>query len=144
MDEFSTPTAAELANQRMVDRLIVDGALWSPPVIQAFRQTPRHRFLEEVFLYSRKHNQWRRVQTKAPDDHELKVIYSDRALVTRLSQSDSSGLSMPISSSSQPSLMAEMLEDLRLGEGDHALEVGAGTGYNAALMGILVGTSGKV
>ncbi len=144
MEDFTTPTAAELANQRMVDRLIADGALWSPPVIQAFRQTPRHRFLEEVYLYSRKHAEWRRVQTKTPDDRELKVIYSDRALVTRLSAADRPGLALPISSSSQPSLMAEMLEDLRVEEGHQVLEVGAGTGYNAALMGCLVGPSGKV
>ncbi len=144
MDEFSTPTAAELANHRMVDRLIVDGALWSPDVIDAFRRTPRHRFLEEVYLYSRKHNQWRRVRTQTPSDQELKVIYSDRALVTRLTATDGSGLSLPISSSSQPSLMAEMLEDLRVDEGHNVLEVGAGTGYNAALMGCLVGPRGKV
>src|SRR6185436_526971 len=51
-------------------------------------------------------------------------IYSDEALVTRLRDG------LPSSSSSQPSLMAQMLEALRLRPGHRVLEVGAGTGYN--------------
>jgi protein-L-isoaspartate(D-aspartate) O-methyltransferase len=46
---------------------------------------------------------------------------------------------VPISSSSQPSLMAEMLEDLAPGPGHRVLEVGAGTGYNAALLAYVAG-----
>ncbi len=46
---------------------------------------------------------------------------------------------MPASSASQPSLVAEMLELLDLTPGLRVLEVGAGTGYNAALMAELVG-----
>lgn len=144
MNAFASLTAADLANQRMVDRLIAEGSLWSVPVIQAFRQTPRHRFLDRVFLYQRKRSQWRELRTTDPGDIELKVIYSDRALVTRLTLADSTGVTAPVSSSSQPSLMAEMLEDLRIDAGHKVLEVGAGTGYNAALMACLVGTSGKV
>ena len=58
----------------------------------------------------------------------LDVAYSDDAIVTH----DVGGV--PTSSSSQPSLMARMLEQLELGPGDRVLEIGAGTGYNAALM----------
>lgn len=49
-----------------------------------------------------------------------------------------------ISSSSQPSIMAIMLEMLDLQAGQHVLEIGAGTGYNAALMAHIVGESGQV
>ena len=38
-----------------------------------------------------------------------------------------------ISSSSQPEMMAIMLEQLALEPGLRVLEIGAGTGYNAAL-----------
>jgi protein-L-isoaspartate(D-aspartate) O-methyltransferase len=40
--------------------------------------------------------------------------------------------------------MAIMLEQLRLAAGQRVLEVGAGTGYNAAVMAQLVGDSGSV
>jgi protein-L-isoaspartate(D-aspartate) O-methyltransferase len=46
---------------------------------------------------------------------------------------------MPASSTSQPSLVAEMLELLQLVPGLRVLEIGAGTGYNAALMAEVVG-----
>ncbi|HVF12402.1 MAG TPA: methyltransferase domain-containing protein [Actinomycetota bacterium] len=51
---------------------------------------------------------------------------------------------VPISSSSQPSIMATMLDELRLAPGLNVLEVGAGTGYNAALISKIVGPKGRV
>jgi protein-L-isoaspartate(D-aspartate) O-methyltransferase len=132
---------ADLVNQQMVDRLIAEGALWSPALITAFRATPRHRFLDRVFQFQRKQNRWREVATTDPGAAELRILYSDRALITRLSAPTVSGPGpvVPISSSSQPSLMAQMLEDLKLSAGLSVLEVGAGTGYNAALMSHVVG-----
>src|SRR6266545_6744253 len=119
---------AEQANQRMVDRLIAEGALWSPGLMDAFRHTPRHLFLDRVFQYQRKHNRWREIPTHNPGPEELELLYSDRALITRLSPpsgpvepppsppslpaaepAGSAGgaeAGVPISSSSQPSLMA--------------------------------------
>jgi protein-L-isoaspartate(D-aspartate) O-methyltransferase len=126
-------TAGDQANQRLVDQLIARGALWSPPLIAAFRATPRHRFLERVWHYGRQHG-WREVRTQTPGRHELRLLYADRALTTRLSEPAPGQPAVPISSSSQPSLMAEMLEDLRLAPGLKTLEIGAGTGYNAALL----------
>jgi protein-L-isoaspartate O-methyltransferase len=132
-------SAADRANQHMVDRLIAEGALWSGPLIAGFRATPRHRFLDRVFLYQRKRERWREVITRDPNSAELRVLYSDRALITRLSGSGTACYGSPISSSSQPSLMAQMLEDLRPALGSRTLEVGAGTGYNAALLAHVTG-----
>ena len=132
-------TAAEAANQQMVDQLIARGALWSGPLIEAFRATPRHRFLDRVWHYQRQQGGWREVRTHAPGRHELRLLYADRALTTRLSEPGPDREPVPISSSSQPSLMAEMLEDLRLSPGLRTLEIGAGTGYNAALLARVVG-----
>ena len=51
---------------------------------------------------------------------------------------------MAISSSSAPAIMAPMLEALQLDPGHRVLEIGAGTGYNAALVKPIVGPRGRV
>jgi methyltransferase of FxLD system len=58
--------------------------------------------------------------------------YADKVLVTKW---DEAGVA--ISSASQPAIVAIMLEQLRLERGHSVLEIGAGTGYNAALLGRL-------
>jgi protein-L-isoaspartate(D-aspartate) O-methyltransferase len=128
------PTPAEQANQAMVDRLIGLGTLWSPRLIAAFRDTPRHLFLHRVYQFHRRSGRWREVPTRDPGPAELRLLYADRALITRLSPGSRTEGPVPISSSSQPSLMAQMLEDLTPEPGNRVLEVGAGTGYNAALL----------
>ena len=80
------------------------------PILDAFARVPRHLFLPGV---------------------PLDGVYADDAVVTR----DEGGV--PTSSSSQPSLMARMLDQLEVRAGDRVLEVGAGTGYNAALLATL-------
>ncbi|HYV38673.1 MAG TPA: methyltransferase domain-containing protein [Gemmataceae bacterium] len=131
---------ADQANQRMVDRMIAEGALWSRGLIDAFRQTPRHRFLHHVYALQKRGEGWREIDTREPAAQEIDLLYSDRALITRLAAGDD-GRQVAVSSSSQPSLMAEMLEDLRLEAGQCVLEIGAGTGYNAALMAHVVGAN---
>jgi protein-L-isoaspartate(D-aspartate) O-methyltransferase len=58
----------------------------------------------------------------------LRGAYEDVPLATRLRDGEL------VSSSSQPSLMATMLVELEVRDGDTVLEIGAGTGYNAALL----------
>jgi protein-L-isoaspartate(D-aspartate) O-methyltransferase len=130
-------SAVDLAHQRMVDQLIARGCLWSQPLIAAFRSTPRHRFLDRVYHFQRQPGKWREVRTNRLGRNELRLVYSDRALTTRLSVATPGHPAVPISSSSQPSLMAQMLEDLHLAAGLRVLEVGTGTGYNAALLAAL-------
>ena len=132
-------TAATQANAALVDRLIGLGALWSPRLIAAFRDTPRHLFLHRVYQFLRRAGRWREVPTRDPGPAELRLLYSDRALITRLARASRAAAPVPISSSSQPSLMAQMLEDLRPAPGARVLEVGAGTGYNAALLAHVAG-----
>jgi protein-L-isoaspartate(D-aspartate) O-methyltransferase len=128
----------ERANQQMVDRLIAQGALWSPALIAAFRQTPRNQFVDRVYQHNPKTERWEAVNTSSRSLVQLRLVYSDRALITRLSLPREHLPPVPISSSSQPSLMAQMLEDLQPGQGQRVLEIGAGTGYNAALVAPVV------
>ena len=70
--------------------------------------------------------------------HDLTDVYRDQAITTK----EQAGV--PVSSSSQPGMMVAMLKQLDLRPGLRVLEVGAGTGYNAALLQELVGESGRV
>jgi protein-L-isoaspartate(D-aspartate) O-methyltransferase len=72
-------------------------------------------------------------------DVPLETAYRDEAIITKR---DMNGV--PISSSSQPRIMALMLDQLGLAPGQRVLEIGAGTGYNAALLAYLVGPTGVV
>ena len=102
----------------LVGRLLRTGAIRTPVVAEAFRAVPREHFLPEVALTD---------------------VYRDDAVVTH---KDAAGL--PCSSSSQPSIMAIMIEQAALGSGQRVLEIGAGTGYNAAVMREIVGPHGRV
>ncbi|HEV2373908.1 MAG TPA: methyltransferase, FxLD system [Streptosporangiaceae bacterium] len=111
-------TSAEELRDQLVQHLVDTGAIRTAAVERAFRAVPRHVFLPGV---------------------ELASVYRDQAVVTHW---DADG--RPTSSSSQPAIMAIMLEQLGLGPGQRVLEVGAGTGYNAALMAQLTGPTGTV
>lgn len=50
----------------------------------------------------------------------------------------------PASTASQPTIVALMLEEIAATVSDKVLEVGTTSGYNAALLGYLVGPSGAV
>ena len=126
---------AELIH-KYVEDLKSKGALKSPAVEQAFRKVQRHRLLEAFFDFNRK--TFVEVDPQNPKEEYLKMIYSDTPLVTRMVGK------MPTSSTSQPSLVAMMLELLELGPGLRVLEIGAGTGYNAALIQEIVGEDGHV
>lgn len=91
-------------------------------VRKAFLAVPRERFVAEA---------------AARDG--LEAVYRNQVILTTR---DERG--MYTSSSSQPSMMALMLERLDVREGQRLLEVGAGTGYNGALLAELVGPGGRV
>jgi protein-L-isoaspartate(D-aspartate) O-methyltransferase len=116
--------AADAAGLRaaLVARLRAAGRLRDERVADAFATVPRELFLAG---HARRHG--------------LAAVYEDAAVVTR--QADDGTAT---SSSSQPSIMAVMLEMLALRPGARVLEIGAGTGYNAALLAHLVGPSGAV
>ncbi len=104
-----------------------------PPVRQAFLQVPRHLFVEQYYQQRGTSLTWDLVQAT------MESVYQDQPLVIQIDQRG-----RPTSSSSQPSIMAIQLEALDLESGHTVLEIGAGTGYNAALMGVLVGKGGEV
>lgn len=113
----ATTEQADRLNRLLVDKLKQYGVLGNPAVEDAFRTVLRHHFLPGVSLES---------------------VYEDRAASTKYEGG------IAISSSSQPLIMAVMLDQLDVRPGQRALEIGTGTGYNAALLGRLVTGPGHV
>src|ERR1039457_2180696 len=116
--------------ERYAGQLTAAGAIRSAEVERAFRTVPRHRLLETFYYRDQAGATTVQHDPEAPRREDLELIYAATALATR--QVDG----MPSSSTSLPSLMAEMLELL---DGMTVLEIGAGTGYNAALVAEVVG-----
>ena len=115
-------TASERHRRTLTADLRAQGMLESSRVQSAFHAVARERFLPETLA-----------------EGGLAAVYRDEAIITKR---DAAGL--PLSSSSQPAIMAKMLELLDVAPGERVLEIGAGTGYNAALLAHLVGSSGRV
>jgi protein-L-isoaspartate(D-aspartate) O-methyltransferase len=125
---------------RLVDELKDGGRIRTALVERAFRTVERHRFLREFSRWDPATSRPVPVQfdPARPSEEVLRVIYSDQALGTRFRDG------LPSSSSSQPSVMADMLEALELEPGMRVMEIGTGTGYNAALLAEIVGSRGSV
>lgn len=104
-------------HEAFVEKLISMGCIQSANVEGAFRAVLRHLFTPGV---------------------ALERVYSDNSIPTKRVDG------RLVSSSSQPAIMAVMLEQLQLQPGHRVLEIGAGTGYNAGLIQHLVGDSGMV
>jgi protein-L-isoaspartate(D-aspartate) O-methyltransferase len=111
-----------------LDQIRRGGLDLPPELAAAFASVPREAFVPDGF--QRRDGSW----VRPADPDFLGIVYSDDVLITKTDGR------MPISSSSQPSLMAIMILALRVTPGLRILEVGAGTGYNAALLASLGAT----
>ncbi|KOT96835.1 hypothetical protein ADK70_09125 [Streptomyces rimosus subsp. pseudoverticillatus] len=120
---------------KLVQALVDAGDLTDPAWRDAFESVPRHTCVPYFYDHTGR--------TIAADDPEtrhqwLRAVHENRQLVTH--RTDGSATS----SSSMPSLMARMLEALQVTNGMHVLEVGTGTGYNAALLAHRLGDASVV
>lgn len=107
--------------------------LTSQPIKEAFLKVERHRFLEGFYRWDTK--SYQPFDPEDPPPELLEEIYSLWPILIKIS---------PFSSCSDPPLVAGMLELLKLKKGMRILEIGGGTGYNAALMAEIVGEQGLV
>ncbi|MFD7706501.1 methyltransferase domain-containing protein [Streptomyces sp. NPDC059785] len=122
---------AASARAALVREIAASGA-WDadPRWRESFAAVPRHLFVP--YYYVGVTGGYERMWGEHPDPRRrerwLRGAYADAPLATRVRDGEL------VSSSSQPSLMAKMLAELEVREGDSVLEIGAGTGYNAALL----------
>lgn len=136
---------AALAQSRLRDLgsdLARSGGLRSPEWRAVFERTPRHLYVPA--FYVRDGDDWRYVDSERSADRPewLDQVYSNTTLITQLTtvtHPDGSKYLTYTSSSTLPGLMLRMLEELDVHDGHRVLEIGTGSGYNAALLSARLG-----
>lgn len=134
--------AASALRHRMVRRIVAGGGLTDPAWRAAFNEVPRHLFVPVYYRGVAGGSDVGRYAADDPDARRrlrwLTGAYADQPIATHVADGEL------VSSSSQPSLMALMCEALDVRDGQRVLEIGAGTGYNAALLAHRLGGTGTV
>ncbi len=120
--------------KRLVDTLQATRTIQSTRVARAFFQVPREAFVPSFYQREAEPGMvWTRCESSETEPEQwLELVYQDEPLVTKLDERK-----WPVSSSSAPSVMARMLEALDVRPAHRVLEIGTGTGYNAALLASL-------
>ncbi|WP_328445133.1 ATP-grasp peptide maturase system methyltransferase [Streptomyces sp. NBC_00386] len=126
--------------QQLVSTLTANGSLRTAPWKQAAAAVPRHEFLRGGFFrrVSGSPSAWAPILEDDP--RWLDACYEDESLVTQIAgtivPADICGEIMrsPTSSSTLPSLVLRMLEELQVEDGMRVLEIGTGTGYSTGVL----------
>jgi protein-L-isoaspartate(D-aspartate) O-methyltransferase len=124
-ETLETRLAEFAASLRKVGAIRSDAVERAFAIVQRHRCVPQFRYGPETITVP---------QDQHPGNEVLDIIYSHQSLLTSTGQDGG-----PPSSSSAPTLMARMLEAFDLQPGMRVLEIGAGTGYNAALITTITG-----
>jgi methyltransferase of ATP-grasp peptide maturase system len=128
-------------HQQLIERVTANGSLQTEPWKRAAAAVPRHEFLRGGFFrraVGTDFTAWESV--RKGDAGWLEGCYTDESLVTQIAGTiapeDIRGriTREPTSSSTLPSLVLRMLEDLQVQDGHKVLEIGTGTGYSTAVL----------
>ncbi|MGA5818281.1 methyltransferase domain-containing protein [Kitasatospora sp. NPDC094028] len=123
---------ADAQRASLVAALIESGSLtadWAPSVAAV----PRHAFLPDT-IWTEDDSGTGCTRSEDPE-RWLRLAYSDLPVITQWDDgAEDSAHRVPTSSASMPTMVVEMLSDLDAAPGHRVLEVGTGTGYNAALL----------
>jgi len=132
--------------RQLIDSMTASGSLRTQPWKDAAATVDRHEFLRDGFFRvvpGSTPTAWTPVLRDG--DGWIEACYADESLVTQIAgtikPSDIHGQIMrePTSSSTLPSLVLRMLEDLQVEPDMKVLEIGTGTGYSTAVLCARVG-----
>ncbi|XKK41055.1 methyltransferase domain-containing protein [Nocardiopsis sp. ARC36] len=104
----------------------------------SFIRIPRHRFIPDR-IWVEDGDDLAVLDRVDDPDAWLRSCYADRPVVTQVDDGDTTGRGYRSSSASMPSIVAMMLDATDLAAGQRVLEIGTGTGWNAALLADRVG-----
>ncbi|MFE3458890.1 rRNA adenine N-6-methyltransferase family protein [Nocardiopsis aegyptia] len=113
----------------------------SEAVRAAFADHPRHRYIPDMVWPDATGLPLYRT---ADPDRWASIVYTHDAVTTQANDGGSGAVNTPSSSSSAPQVMVDMIEAAGIEPGMRVLEIGAGTGWNAAILSSLVGPTGTV
>ena len=138
---MSSTTGSEARRRRLADTIQNSGDLRSPAWRAAVKAVPREDFLPAGIFQpdnSGEYTAWKPIRPDMPG--YLDLVYEDQSWVTQLdgetvpAQAAGPVEGAPTSSSTLPSLVVRMLEELDVADGMSVLEIGTGTGYSTALL----------
>jgi len=115
---------------------------------EVMTRVPRERFIPDLIYTkgerNRHGNDFHPVSRHADPERWASLVRADAAVITQVEDGapdpDGSGYE-PTSSASAPAIVADMLTALDARPGHRVLEIGTGTGWNAALLAHTVGTT---
>ena len=122
--------------QRLLDDLGTGGKP-TPPWLEAFTAVPRHQFIPNT-IWDDSGGELVPLRRDDDPDRWWEAAYAPAAVVTQVDDGHPAGPGQRgryiTSSASQPDVVALMLDALDVEPGMRVLEIGTGTGYNAALL----------
>ncbi len=129
---------AEAGRTRLASALIANGSL-SSDWLSTYHAVPRHWFVPDLIWPGQGDGvrQGDAVNRHADPVTWWNAVYTDAPLTTQWDDGDHTGDgrgTVPTSSNSMPTMVFSMLGALDVADGDRALEIGTGTGWNAALL----------
>lgn len=107
----------------------------------AFAAHPRHRFIPDMIWPDATGLPLFR---SSDPERWARLVYGSDAVTTQANDGGGGPRNEPSSSSSAPQVMADMIGAAGIREGMRVLEIGSGTGWNAAILAALVGEKGAV
>lgn len=123
-------------------RFLLERGALTPDWADAFTAVPRHGFLPDVIWpYDMDTNTSVEVDRRKDPQKWQRYVQQDIPIVTQWDDGAATGAGREsTSSASMPSVVVRMLADLEIRPRDRVLEIGTGTGWNAALLAQRLGT----